>query len=225
MTAPKKTTALLLQLTMVCTIALIYRMLSTGYISYIFMLWNLFLAWIPYLLTSYVIKENSGIKLFSRQALMLFWWLMFLPNAPYLLTDLVHLSFNSNRGFWFDLLLILSFAFTGLLLFLFSVQDIRYKVLSDYPLWLHKGIVYGIFLLCGYGLYLGRCLRFNSWDVVTNPFGLIRGVFESFFNPLLVKETIGLSCLFALFLYFGYKVFTHIPSVKNVVNNEPESFN
>ena len=148
--------------------------------------------------------------------------MLFLPNSPYLLTDLVHTGTRYEEGYWFNLFLILAFAFTGLLLFMLSINHIQEKVLFNLKPFLKRSVLYFIFFLCGYGLYLGRLLRFNSWDIFTNPFDLFNAILKSIFDPLCMKETFGVSCLFALFLYFGYKAFICIASLKKIKQNEPE---
>ncbi len=221
----KKITKLLLQFSAICSALLFYRIFKTGYLTYLFMLWNLFLAWIPYLISAYSITKKNERKILEKETPLLLTWLLFLPNSPYIITDLVHMGTRGDEGFWFNLLLILSFAFTGLLLFMFSINHITDKVLHNQKLFIKKTILYAVFFLCGYGLYLGRLLRFNSWDIVTDPMQLAGAIYESLFNPLWMKETLGVSCLFALFLYFGYKAFIGIASLKTLRKNEPEIFN
>jgi uncharacterized membrane protein len=220
-----KITRLLLQLTVMSMALLVYRILKSNSLTYIFLAWNLFLAWIPWLISEYSIKEKNSTTFTLKEICICISWLLFLPNAPYILTDFVHFHTRAALPFWFDLLLLLSFSLTGLLLFMFSFYGFSLKVLSTFRLKYQKLITYALFGLCGYGLYLGRCLRYNSWDVISNPFGLIASMFRSLTDPHWFRETFGMSVLFALFLYFGYKVFIRIAYLSPSEKHEPEFFN
>ena len=87
--------------------------------------WNLFLAFMPWLLSSFLILNPNYQKNKIIVVTLLFFWLLFFPNAPYILTDLIHLEGKKNVELWFDLILILSFAWTGLLFGLLSLMDIE----------------------------------------------------------------------------------------------------
>jgi uncharacterized membrane protein len=225
MNNPSKISKLLLQLSALSFALLTYRILKSGSLVYIFLAWNLFLAWIPYLLSAYAIKQKSSSRFILKEFALCISWLLFLPNAPYLLTDFVHLHERAHLPFWYDLLVLLSFSLTGLLLFMFSFYVFSVKIISVFRIKYQKMITYSLFVLCGYGLYLGRCLRYNSWDVISNPFGLIASMFRSVTDPHWFKETVGMSILFGLFLYFGYKVFMRITQLSSPVNHESELFN
>jgi uncharacterized membrane protein len=179
-----------------------FRMAWTGKITYIFLLWNLFLAWVPYGLSLLLASRKP------RRALVLLpilgTWLLFLPNAPYILTDLVHLKARQGVPFWFDLMLILGFAFTGLLLGWISLlnvqQQLRHWLRPAYT-WI---LVAATSLLCGFGIYLGRVLRYNSWDILSDPFGLLKDVAAPILHPRAHISTIGTTLAFAGFLFLGY---------------------
>ncbi len=216
---------LMLELTAGCVILLIIRCIRTESPTYIFLLWNLFLAWIPYLTTRYFMQEHNGKKIILAQnvfaALI---WLAFLPNAPYILTDLFHLHKARLVPMWFDLIMILSFALTGMVLFFLSFLEFEKKIFPSLPKRLLALIRVAIFIAIGYGLYLGRFMRFNSWDIVYEPGHLMRGVYSSIFSADKVEETLGITFFFAVFLYFGYKLFylvvdRKIIDVKTTNNN------
>lgn len=225
MSSTSKITRLLLQLSMLSCILLAYRIFKSGSLSYIFLAWNLFLAWIPYLLSAYAIKEKNSSRFSPGESVRCVSWLLFLPNAPYILTDFVHFRVRVPLPFWFDILLLLSFSLTGLLLFMFSFYTFSFKILGVFRVKYQKLITYSLFGVCGYGLYLGRCLRYNSWDVLSNPFNLVASIFRSLTDPHWFKETFGMSILFGLFLYFGYKVFLRIAQLSSSEKHEPEFFN
>ncbi len=169
--------------------------------------WNLFLAFIPWFLSSLIILkklENNKILL----SLLMFAWVLFFPNAPYILTDLFHLGEVPNAPIWFDLIMILSFAFTGLLFGFVSLLDIE-KIFSKY---LGKSkmvfVTIGFLFLSGFGIYVGRFLRWNSWDVFSQPLPLFSDILHRFANPLSHPKAWGLTILLGILLnllYFSFK--------------------
>jgi uncharacterized membrane protein len=200
-------TKLMLELSAGCLVLLIMRCWRTHNISYVFLTWNLFLAWVPVIIAKYFIsdtpfRKNKFTALFAIGA-----WLAFLPNAPYLLTDLFHLHKSPIVPQWYDLILILSFALTGMVLFYLSFLEFEKKVYPELPHKFVRWIRMLIFIAVGYGLYLGRYLRYNSWDIISDPADLVKGMFNSVFSQNMVKETLGVTFFFAVFLYFGYKLF------------------
>lgn len=176
--------------------------------------WNLFLAFIPYFLSSFLILNPKYLKTKIVILTLLFFWLIFFPNAPYILTDLIHLEGKKNIQLWFDLILILSYAWTGLLFGLFSLSDIEKilrKTLSK------KWVIFIISLLLfigSFGIYLGRFLRWNSWDVITDPLGLIYDIGYRIINPIQFFKTWGLTIFMGIFLNMIYWSFTIIQSRK-----------
>ncbi len=182
-----------------CTSLLVYRIVKSESLAYIFLAWNLFLAFIPWWISNGLKKKESlNFKHFPLFIL----WLLFLPNSPYILTDLFHLKLRDPFPLWFDLVLLLSFALIGMIVFLKSVKDM-FKILKQYISPFYMAIITPfVFWLISFGLYLGRYLRFNSWNVVNHPFQLIRQSFD----VLLEKDTIGFTCLFSVFMWFLYYI-------------------
>jgi uncharacterized membrane protein len=177
-------------------ILLLYRIFKSDSLSYIFLAWNLFLAFIPWWISNYVKKRA---RLTWQHVPLLILWLLFLPNAPYILTDLFHLRPRPYLPLWFDLVLVLSFALIGMILLLKSLRDML-AVLKSYVSPLCFTIMTPVvFWLISFGLYLGRYLRFNSWDIV-HPFRLARASFYILFE----KDTIGFTCIFSMFMWFLY---------------------
>lgn len=189
----------------------IFRYLYTDSKVYLFLNWNLFLAFLPWFLSFSMIlfpkiKENK-LFLFS----FLLSWVAFFPNAPYILTDLFHLKLQTNVPIWFDLILILSFAWTGLLFGFTSLFQIE----NLFTLKLNPRYITAISILflfvSGFGVYIGRFLRWNSWDILTNPLLLFNDIAHRFMNPLLHPRTWGVTLLVGLFLtfvYFTFKLFS-----------------
>ena len=169
--------------------------------TFVFLVGNLLLAWIPFVLAMLVNQLNkhqqSGIFILPIIGV----WLLFFPNAPYLLTDLIHLRPRNPIPYWYDIMLFTSFAWTGLLLGLISLYPIHrfFKRYLSKPL--EHGIIALLLLLCSIGIYLGRFLRWNSWDIIYQPKGLITDLQNILFYPAELFPELGISILFFCFLY------------------------
>jgi uncharacterized membrane protein len=200
---PTKTLNLLLiSGSMVCICLLMVRTCISYNLHYYFLIWNLILAWIPYVLSSMLAKADR--KKNWKTALLFFSWLLFFPNAPYIVTDLFHFHQKPLVPLWFDLVVIVSFAWNGLLLGFISLMHVQYflsKNCSPRCCW---GIIIFILFLCGFGIYLGRYGRWNSWDLLTNPILLVGNIGDRLLHPLLHPRTIGVTLLFSVFLIINY---------------------
>jgi len=174
--------------------------------------WNLFLAFIPWFLTSFLMINSKYKKNKIVIGTLLFFWLLFFPNAPYILTDLIHLEGKQSVQLWFDLILILSFAWTGLLFGILSLMDIE-KLLNQVMSKKRVNFIIVILLFIGsFGVYLGRFLRWNSWDIISNPFGLISDIGHRIINPFEFAKTWGMTIFMGLFLnmvYWSLKIIQH----------------
>jgi len=148
-----------------------------------FLLWNIFLAWLP-LLFAYLFAASlkSGRSLFRSGSLILL-WLIFLPNCPYILTDLLHLKWRHPVPHWYDLLLFISFAWTGWQLGIASLIKIFESLSSILSERWSMAVVVLAIILCGPGIYLGRVLRYNSWDLLHQPQSIIADMLEATFLP------------------------------------------
>jgi uncharacterized membrane protein len=180
------------------------RISITGHASYIFLIWNLFLACIP-LWTTMVLRWQAHLFI-SHFA---FWmavafWLLFFPNSPYLITDFVHLRQRPGVPLWFDILLLMSFAWNGLVVGLISLMEIHSLIMSKYKGWIAWSFVFTASFLGGFGIYLGRVLRWNSWDILTNPFDLMLNILNIVVHPLNHLKAWGMTSVFALFLLLAY---------------------
>lgn len=172
---------------------------SRGF-TFMFLVWNLFLAWIPY----WIAISIEGFYKLSQSKVLVFGliglWLLFFPNAPYIITDLLHLHPRGDAPFWYDLMLIVSFAWTGMILGLISLHEIRIfikKIYTNKLSWIFTVVAT---VLCGFGIFLGRCLRFNSWDIITNPLELAQDILFSLTNGMALKVTL----IFSIFMILGY---------------------
>ncbi len=140
---------------------------------YITLVWNLFLAFIPYWISRTASLRKDWIQSHFKFFLIFICWLLFLPNSFYIITDLFHLRQHVSIPLWYDLALIFSFAWNGLLMGVLSVRQMEKMVEEKWNIESGIWFLYPIMLLNSFGIYLGRYLRFNSWDVVTNPSNLI----------------------------------------------------
>jgi uncharacterized membrane protein len=170
---------------------------------FVFLLWNLFLAAIPFGLTLLLDMVPPA----TRRRLLLpvgMLWLLFFPNAPYILTDLFHLHERAEVPLWYDLALILSCAWNGLMLGYASLLDMQrfvHERLGWLGGWAFATLALG---LSGFGVYLGRFLRWNSWDIVTNPLHLAYDIADRLLHPLAHRGTWGVTLLYGTFLLLGY---------------------
>ncbi|MES2006036.1 MAG: DUF1361 domain-containing protein [Bacteroidota bacterium] len=145
---------------------LLVRFYYSHSVYYGFYVWNSFLAIVPYVISTRLLKQKKPGG-FSIALIVL--WLVFLPNAPYLVTDLFHYEERSSAPYWYDLFIVVTAAWNGLLLGMISLMNVE-QFLSRHlkPIWVTTSVFCSL-LLCSYGIFIGRFLRFNSWDIVTEP--------------------------------------------------------
>jgi uncharacterized membrane protein len=179
------------------------RVLLTQQMKFVFLLWNLFLAVIPFVLSSLLAVSKAPLK--ARVLVPVGGvWLLFFPNAPYLLTDLFHLQPRPGIPYWYDLALILSCAWNGLMLAYASLTDMQILVgrrLGTAAGWAFVAVA---LVLGSFGIYLGRFLRYNSWDVVSDPIALFYDILNRIVHPFSFPGTWGVTLVFGLFLLLGY---------------------
>jgi uncharacterized membrane protein len=185
---------------------------GTGH--YAFLIWNLFLAWIPFIISyfTYTITLNRK-QIYIVIPIAAFLWLIFFPNAPYILTDFQHLAVGQWRDLpvWYDVMMLIWFAFTGLLLGMVSLFLMQEIVRREFGRWVGWGFVAMVAGLSSAGIYVGRFLRWNSWDVFNNPKGMAAYTIQSVRDPNL--QSIGFMSLFTaffLFLYITLYTFGHL---------------
>lgn len=180
-------------------ILLAIRVISTQTILFTFLLWNLFLAILPLVFSKSLRYSSSITNSKFLSALFLILWLLFIPNSPYIVTDLKHVD-NDYGIQWFDFILILVFAINGLLLGIISMLDIFRLLQHKYSTKITHSVVGLICILGGFGIFLGRFLRFNSWDIITKPDLL----FYSIFHTLYMKETWIWTITFGGFMWLSF---------------------
>lgn len=151
--------------------------------AYWYLVWNLFLAWLPLLLAVCLVTRlpRHGWSSWPSIALTLL-WLVFLPNSFYIVSDFVHLSVQSNNVL-FTAVMLLSFALNGLALGFLSLWLVHRELLTRFRARTAHELVGVILLLTSFAIYLGRNLRWNTWDVLTNPAGVLFDISDPFLNP------------------------------------------
>jgi uncharacterized membrane protein len=194
-------------------VMVVFRRVVFGSTGYRFLVWNLFLAWIPfvfsiiinYVYTFYKNSVSRAVYLLGLGCL----WVAFYPNAPYIITDFIHLrginfyftelGYSMNFIIWYDFIMISLFILTGFLLgfvSLYMIQMVLEDRFNKYIGWIFVG---GILFISSYAVYLGRFIRWNSWDIIFKPNILIKSILENF-NQYAVEFTIS----FGLFLILIY---------------------
>jgi uncharacterized membrane protein len=190
--------------TALCLGALVVRWIYSDAGAYRFLGWNLFLAWIPLLAALAVYDgRRRGATLLQLLPVAAV-WLLFLPNAPYLLTDLGHLGSRDDAPLWFDIALFGSFAWTGMLLgflSIFIVQGIVRRAAG--PVW--SWVLVGASLAASsFGIYLGRSLGWNSWDFFVRPGALLQDIWARLADPLSYPQGLGMTLALTAVLTMGY---------------------
>ena len=180
------------------------RVVLSGHLRHLFLPWNLFLAWLPLVLAVGSLECGRRIGWRSWQPWLLATaWLLFFPNAPYIFTDLVHLRGVQDQRYWIDLIMILLFAWPGFLAGCLSLRLFHAKLaghIGGFRAWACVGLTCG---LAGVGVYIGRFLRWNSWDVVVDPLGLGFDLLGFFGHPI-THPAYRFTALFGLLLFIGY---------------------
>lgn len=192
-------------LSLASVLVYIGRVLATDRLYLGFMNWNLFLAWLPLGLAWLLSRSLKQQRWLSWQPLLLtVLWLLFLPNSFYMVTDFIHLAPDEDISMLYDIVLILGYALSGLLLGSMSI----YLVHAELKKRADRRTLYGLmgvaFLLSSFAIYLGRYLGHNSWDVLTNPFGIMLDMVDGLTNP---GEHAGMFTTTLLFFVFTSVVY------------------
>ncbi|PUZ27826.1 Uncharacterized membrane protein [Chitinophaga costaii] len=167
---------------------LLFRMAYTGQPNNRDMAWNLLLAFIPLLLSTWLLRSKVLQRYVWLWVPLAGCWLLFLPNAPYMLTDLYHLYDHDDVPRWFDLILLLSFAWAGLVWGNISLQQMEKFWMEKFPRTRRGVFGISILFLTGLGVYMGRYWRWNSWYLVTQPLRVGKGIADLFLHPYATRE-------------------------------------
>lgn len=201
--------ALLCGATILSLILFRVRAQLSGSMDYAFLIWNIFLAWIPLGLaitaTAFAWRRKQLVLVIPIAAIL---WLLFFPNAPYILTDLQHLRIPKPEvPLWFDVLLLIWFSWTGLLLgvvSLFLMQDLVRREFGRMTGWLFVGAV-GV--LSSLGIYIGRFLRWNSWDLLLHPLERMNEFMYYVIHPSM-RSILFISIFSSFFIFFYITIYT-----------------
>jgi uncharacterized membrane protein len=178
--------------------------------QYAFLNWNLVLAWVPLLFAlGFAFYAQKRAPSRAVLGVLLAAWLVFFPNAPYLTTDLVHLIHEDPRGSMpdvYDSVLFFSFAFSGLLTGFLSLRLVEAHIRRRWGLLASWAAVAVTLTLSGFGVYLGRFERFNSWDLVARPAVVFQGVASTVVDHRQLLVTF----LFSVFLAVAYVTVTQV---------------
>ncbi len=187
------------------------RVLLGHSLNYNNLVWNLVLAWVPYLcsLIAFALFRGDRSR-WMRLILPGVLWLGFFPNAPYMVTDFLHLQLRPYIPLWYDILLLATFAWTGCFLAIASLRTMQFLVktyLGGFLGWIFAFAALGLSSL---GIYLGRFERWNSWDLLLQPRAVIKDVLLRLVNPLDNLGFVGFTLLVTAFLVVSYLTFTSI---------------
>jgi uncharacterized membrane protein len=193
----------------------------SGNIRYLVLVWNLFLAWLPLLFALAVYQRHQrGERRGWRLGVLAALWLLFLPNAPYIFTDLMHLNSWFAGHYWVDLSLVLMMALTGFMLGFISLYLMQTVVAQRWGQAAGWGLIVVATGLSGFGIYIGRILRWNSWDVVVHPVKFSGSIGHWAMHPLVNPgTTFAFPLLFGTFLFLGYVMLyalTHLQPAQRV---------
>lgn len=192
------------------------RILLTQTLTYTFFVWNLVLAIIPLLLSNRLLKQQ---KLGISSTIIILLWLFFYPNAPYIITDFFHYVERPPVPYWFDLLICISAVWNGLIIGLISLIQVEQFLSKHLKPKLVKTIVLSSFILCGYGIYIGRFLRFNSWNIITDIDGLFDASLQRIVHPFHHTTTWGFTILFAAMMAVFYYTIKSIAQILVIKKN------
>ena len=189
------------------------RVIYSGEYRFIFLIWNLFLAWIPFIIST-SFKRIQHIK-WRKQSFVFFIWFLFFPNALYIVTDLIHLDIESTVPKWYDALLLFSSSITGLLMAFVSLLRMEKFLLLKFNNKMVNMMILVILFFGAFGVYLGRFLRWNSWDIISNPFGLVVSIAQCFIFPFQHLQTWGITLLLTTLFYLLYLAIKKLPGYLN----------
>jgi uncharacterized membrane protein len=187
---------------------LLGRVISSESSHFLFLQWNLILAWLP-LLWAWLLTRSLYKYSWSSWQPLLFTglWLVMLPNSFYMVTDFIHLKVMDQMSLLYDVVMLMSFALSGLLLgwvSVYMVQRQLTKRVSSRTIWI---ILAAVFLMSSFAVYLGRFLGWNSWDIIFNPADILFDVSDRVLNPALYPNTFTTTSLFFVLISSTYASF------------------
>ena len=192
------------------------RVFLSGRITLVFLAWNLTLAWIPWVCSTIASTARRPSSVLIAGAV----WIAFLPNAPYLVTDFLHLSLRAPIPLWYDIALLACFAWSGCLLAIVSLRAMHELVAKRFGALVGWGFVAASAGLSGLGIYIGRFLRWNSWDLAMRPAAMLEDLRTMLASPGMYPRTFGVTATFAAMFFATYLVFEAGRSPRSAVEVE-----
>jgi len=190
------------------------RVVASENTNYSYLLWNLLLAWLPLLFAWLLYQRLSRERWLSVGNLLLTaLWLGFLPNSFYILSDFIHLRSTGDVSLLYDIVLFASFAWNGFVLGFMSLFIVHRQLIKRVSAAMAHTLVGGVLLACSFAIYLGRYLRWNSWDVLINPTGLLFDVSDRIINPAAHPQSLVTTSTFFILLSSIYLVLWHAAQV------------
>jgi uncharacterized membrane protein len=183
----------------------ILRVIIWGKLSFVYILWNIFLAIIPFVISSLLLSISNKRKINQITFIAIgIIWLLFLPNSPYIITDLIHIGEVRFAPDLFDSFLLFSSAWTGLLLGMHSINHMEQILSTRYSKKITSTIIVITMFFVSFGIYLGRFLRLNSWDVFASPGYFLGAIKEIFTNKNDFQIALSYTVLFFFFILASY---------------------
>jgi len=202
-----------------CGALFVVRAAYSGHVAFRFFLWNLFLAWVPLCFALLVhVRRERAVHGWGIDAVCTLLWFLFFPNAPYIVTDLVHLYPRPGVPYWYDIIGVMAFALTGLFigyLSLYLMQEVMRSWLGRWAGWV---FALAMLAVSSFGIYLGRFIRWNSWDALLEPFDTLAGA-ARIANPISNPQAAAFSATFFAFALVCYLIvysFTHLHAPREV---------
>ncbi|RDI14449.1 DUF1361 domain-containing protein [Flavobacterium sp. AG291] len=196
-----------------CIALLLVRAKITESIFFFFLIWNLFLAYTPLAITSLMRQQSYFMKKWYWFTPALLLWLVLLPNVPYIITDFIHLKKETNVPVWFEVLLIASFSTCGMLFGLASMKEMFTMIAkrtTERTAWIALAVVS---IFCGFVMYVGRFLRYNTWDILQKPYALTVDILCSLTNAETCKPAWGITLGFGTLMFLLFNLY-HTPKTK-----------
>lgn len=192
---------------LVSVVLFFFRAVGAENFRYWFLFWNLLLAWVP-LALAWLLTKDLRIERWKSGSniLLTVLWLLFLPNSFYIVSDLIHLHLTGEVSILYDAALFTSVIFNGYVFGFMSVYIVHRELLKRLKAKHAHIIIAGVFFLSSFAIYLGRYLRWNTWDVLLHPIGLLFDVSDRFINPTSHPQAFSTTVIFFLMLGSMYMV-------------------
>ena len=183
-------------------ILILCRIIYLQNLHHIFLVWNIFLAWIPYMLSQYFKQYRSSQS--WKQAFLFGSWLLFFPNALYIVTDLIHVQDDPVAPVWYDAILLFTCSLMGLIMAYVSLYNVEQYLQFKFKRKTISLLMPLIIFLGSFGVYLGRFERWNSWDIIHNPLKLGADILSCFMSPADNLRNWGITGMLTILFYLIY---------------------